>query len=79
MSSFRDSQQFGVPGLDGFVLSCVWGSWGFKAAPAAGKSIAELISTSLLTHLVSALGDWSKNGPPRQPPPSTDTARNTPK
>ena len=34
-----------VDGLDGFILSCGWGSWGFKAAPAAGKHIAELIAT----------------------------------
>lgn len=34
-----------VEGLDGFILSCGWGSWGFKAAPAAGKNIASLIST----------------------------------
>ena len=34
-----------VDGLDGFILSCGWGSWGFKAAPAAGKNIASLIVT----------------------------------
>ena len=34
-----------VEGVDGFVLSCGWGSWGFKAAPVAGKHIAELIAT----------------------------------
>ncbi len=32
-----------VPGIPGFILSCGWGSWGFKAAPVAGKRIAELI------------------------------------
>ena len=41
-----------VQGLDGFVLSCGWGSWGFKAAPAAGKGIAELISTGETPDLI---------------------------
>ena len=41
-----------VEGLDGFVLSCGWGSWGFKAAPAAGKMIAELISTGETPDLI---------------------------
>ncbi len=41
-----------VQGLDGFVLSCGWGSWGFKAAPAAGKSIAQLISTGETPDLI---------------------------
>ena len=34
-----------VPGIEGFILTCGWGTWGFKAAPVAGKRIAELIST----------------------------------
>ena len=33
-----------VEGVEGFVLSCGWGTWGFKAAPIAGKSIAELVA-----------------------------------
>ena len=41
-----------VQGLDGFVLSCGWGSWGFKAAPAAGKSIAKLIATGETPDLI---------------------------
>jgi len=41
-----------VQGLDGFVLSCGWGSWGFKAGPAAGKRIAELISTGETPDLI---------------------------
>ena len=41
-----------VPGMDGFVLSCGWGSWGFKAAPAAGKRIAELIATGETPDLI---------------------------
>ena len=45
-----------VQGLDGFVLSCGWGSWGFKAAPAAGKSIAQLISTGETPDLIKPFG-----------------------
>ena len=41
-----------VDGLDGFILSCGWGSWGFKAAPAAGKNIANLIATGQTPDLI---------------------------
>jgi sarcosine oxidase subunit beta len=41
-----------VDGLDGFILSCGWGSWGFKAAPAAGKNIASLIATGETPDLI---------------------------
>ena len=34
-----------VSGLDGFLLTCGWGTWGFKAAPMAGKMMAELIAS----------------------------------
>ena len=34
-----------VPDIKGFILTCGWGTWGFKAAPVAGKRIAELIAT----------------------------------
>jgi sarcosine oxidase subunit beta len=34
-----------VPDLDGFILDVGWGTYGFKAAPAAGKNIAELIAS----------------------------------
>ena len=36
-----------VPGLDGFILTCGWGTWGFKAAPMAGAMMAELIATGV--------------------------------
>ena len=42
-----------VDGVDGFVLSCGWGTWGFKAAPIAGKSIAELIATGETPSLIA--------------------------
>ena len=34
-----------VPGLPGFVISCGWGTWGFKAAPAGGLYMAEAIAS----------------------------------
>src|SRR5262245_40179067 len=34
-----------VEGVDGFVLDVGWGTYGFKAAPAAGLRVAELIAT----------------------------------
>jgi sarcosine oxidase subunit beta len=34
-----------VEGVDGFVLDVGWGTYGFKAGPAAGKRVAELIDT----------------------------------
>jgi sarcosine oxidase subunit beta len=34
-----------VDGIDGFILDVGWGTYGFKAGPAAGQRIAELIAT----------------------------------
>jgi sarcosine oxidase subunit beta len=34
-----------VDGIDGFILDVGWGTYGFKAAPAAGYRIAEMIVT----------------------------------
>ena len=41
-----------VNGIDGFILTCGWGSWGFKAAPMAGKCVAELILTGKTPELI---------------------------
>ena len=41
-----------VAGVGGFILSVGWGSWGFKAAPAAGTRIAELIDTGKTPELI---------------------------
>ena len=41
-----------VDGLDGFVITAGWGTWGFKAAPVAGRSIAELIATGRTPELI---------------------------
>jgi len=34
-----------VPDLEGFILDVGWGTYGFKAGPAAGKNIAQLIAS----------------------------------
>ncbi len=41
-----------VDGVEGFVLNCGWGTWGFKAAPIAGKCIAELVATGKTPSLI---------------------------
>ena len=41
-----------VDAIDGFILTCGWGSWGFKAAPVAGKRIAELVATGETPELI---------------------------
>ncbi len=41
-----------VDGINGFIVTCGWGSWGFKAAPVAGKRIAELIATGETPELI---------------------------
>lgn len=35
----------GTTEVDGFFLNAGWGTWGFKAVPAAGRSMAELVAT----------------------------------
>lgn len=42
----------GVKGLAGFYLDVGWGTYGFKAAPIAGKCIAELIATGAAPDLI---------------------------
>ena len=52
-----------VEGLDGFILNCGWGTWGFKAAPIAGKTVAELVSTGQTPKLIQPFGlDRFENG-----------------
>jgi sarcosine oxidase subunit beta len=41
-----------VEGVRGFVLNAGWGTWGFKAAPIAGKCIAELVATGKTPALI---------------------------
>ena len=45
-----------VDGIDGFILNCGWGTWGFKAAPISGKCIAELVATGKTPSLIETFG-----------------------
>ena len=42
-----------VPGVRGFLVTCGWGTWGFKAAPVAGKRMAELIATGKMPEQIA--------------------------
>lgn len=42
-----------VPGVDGFVLDVGWGTYGFKAAPAAGRRVAEMIATGRTPDIIA--------------------------
>ena len=35
----------GVTEVDGFLVDCGWGTYGFKAAPIVGVTLSELIAT----------------------------------
>jgi sarcosine oxidase, subunit beta len=39
--------------LDGFVITTGWGTWGFKAIPASGEQMAELIATGRTPALIA--------------------------
>ena len=39
-----EGKPMGFTGVDGFVISTGWGTWGFKAIPAGGEQMAELIA-----------------------------------
>jgi len=45
-----------VDGLDGLVLNCGWGTWGFKAAPISGKTTAQLIKSKKIPDLIKPFG-----------------------
>jgi len=42
----------GVTELDGFLVSCGWGTYGFKAAPIVGTTLAELVATDATPPLI---------------------------
>jgi sarcosine oxidase subunit beta len=44
----------GFTGVDGFVITTGWGTWGFKAIPAGGEAMAELIATGRTPELIGA-------------------------
>ncbi|MFL5779217.1 MAG: FAD-dependent oxidoreductase [Chloroflexota bacterium] len=43
----------GATGVDGFLISTGWGTWGFKAIPAGGEGMAELIATGRPSELIA--------------------------
>jgi sarcosine oxidase subunit beta len=46
----------GFTGVDGFLITTGWGTWGFKAIPAGGEAMAELIATGKVPKLIAAFG-----------------------
>ena len=43
----------GFTGVDGFVITTGWGTWGFKAIPAGGEQMAMLIATGRTPELIA--------------------------
>jgi sarcosine oxidase, subunit beta len=43
----------GTTPVDGFVVDVGWGTYGFKAGPAAGEAVAELVATNRVPELVA--------------------------
>jgi sarcosine oxidase subunit beta len=43
----------GETGVPGFLITTGWGTWGFKAIPAGGEQLAELIATGRTTALIA--------------------------
>jgi sarcosine oxidase subunit beta len=43
----------GTTGVDGFLITTGWGTWGFKAIPAGGEAMAELIATGRTPDLIA--------------------------
>ena len=50
------SPVMGFTGVDGFVISTGWGTWGFKGIPAGGEQMAELIATGTTPSLIAPFG-----------------------
>jgi sarcosine oxidase subunit beta len=43
----------GTTPVDGFVVDVGWGTYGFKAGPAAGEAVAELVATNRVPELIA--------------------------
>jgi sarcosine oxidase subunit beta len=43
----------GFTGVEGFVITTGWGTWGFKAIPAGGEQMAQLIATGQTPELIA--------------------------
>jgi sarcosine oxidase subunit beta len=46
----------GAAGVDGFLVTTGWGTWGFKAIPAGGEAMAEMIATGRPPSLIESFG-----------------------
>ena len=46
------SPVMGFTGVDGFLVTTGWGTWGFKGIPAGGEQMAELIATDATPELI---------------------------
>jgi len=46
----------GQTGVDGFLITTGWGTWGFKAIPAGGEALAALIATGRTPELIAPFG-----------------------
>jgi len=43
----------GVTEVDGFLMDCGWGTYGFKASPIVGSTLAELVATGKTPRLIA--------------------------
>ena len=43
----------GTTPVDGFIVDVGWGTYGFKAGPAAGEAVAELVATNRVPELIA--------------------------
>jgi sarcosine oxidase subunit beta len=50
------SPLLGVTPVENFFLSSGWGTWGFKAVPAAGTCLAECVATGVAPALIAPFG-----------------------
>ncbi len=46
----------GATGIDGFLITTGWGTWGFKAIPAGGEGMAGLIATDRPPEFIAPFG-----------------------
>jgi sarcosine oxidase subunit beta len=47
------SPMLGFTEVENFFLTTGWGTWGFKAIPAGGKALAELVATGNVPRIIA--------------------------
>jgi sarcosine oxidase subunit beta len=47
------SPVMGLTPTEGFLITTGWGTWGFKAIPAGGETMAELVATGTVPELIA--------------------------